>query len=278
MRCFKVIVLLIYTAGLTVATLLFGGAYYNINSVVVRVVESGEPPEGYYRIGGYTTYYTNADEGKKTNILTAAQYLQGTHVEIGGKLSFNERVGARTQERGFVVGKVIVGNEYVDGVGGGVCQVSTTLYNAWITSGLGVEKVSAHSLPSGYVPLSRDATVSEWIDMVLINDSLSDVYVWILADDTHIAVRIYSRIEQLYEYNLKSEKIAELTPPVVEEIVEDAELIYPTCEIIDGAKGYKSRAVLEKFKDGEVVESKVVREDTYYPIPVRVIRHLPLKA
>lgn len=269
---------MIFTAGLSVATLLFGGAYYCIDSSEKGIVEAGEPPQGYYRIGGYTTYYTNADEGKKINILTAAGYLQGAHVERGGKLSFNERVGARTQERGFVVGKVIVGNEYVDGIGGGVCQVSTTLYNAWITSGLGVERVSAHSLPSGYVPLSRDATVSEWIDMVLINDSLSDVYVWVLADDTHIAVRIYSKIEQLYEYNLKSEKISELIPPVLEEIVEDVDIIYPTCEIIDGAKGYRSRAVLEKVKDGIVIESKVVREDTYYPIPVRVIRHVPLKA
>ena len=104
------------------------------------------------------------------NIARAAAYLDGTVLAPGEVWSFNRTVGPRTLERGFVDAPVIVQDELEPGVGGGVCQVATTLFAAGVMGGLDVVKRRSHSRPSGYAPLGLDATVIDGeVDLQLRN-------------------------------------------------------------------------------------------------------------
>jgi vancomycin resistance protein YoaR len=104
------------------------------------------------------------------NIARAARYLDGTVMAPGEVWSFNRTVGARTLARGFVDAPVIVADEVEPGVGGGVCQVATTLFAAAVLGGLDVVQRRSHSRPSGYAPLGLDATVIDGeVDLRLRN-------------------------------------------------------------------------------------------------------------
>lgn len=227
------------------------------------------------KIGGFTTYFSTSSENRKHNIALAASFLNGLVIDPGAELSFNALVGARTEERGFKYANIIFNGEYVLGIGGGVCQVSTTIYNAWITSGLEVVNAVAHTLSSSYVPLSRDAAVSSNTDLVLKNNTTNPIYVTAFADLEHIAIGIYGESDG-FEYNLISEKLKEVPAGVIVDIVYDKDAISETLEVITNGKvGYKSRAILEKVYKNKIIEKKVVRYDYYLPTPSKIIKRIP---
>lgn len=104
------------------------------------------------------------------NIERAAKLLDGAVLAPGERLSFNRRVGDRTEQNGFVWAPVIVNDEMEPGVGGGVCQVATTLHAAAVLGGLQVVERRSHSRPSGYAPLGLDAAVIYGqVDLVIEN-------------------------------------------------------------------------------------------------------------
>ncbi|MBR1696462.1 MAG: VanW family protein, partial [Selenomonas sp.] len=104
------------------------------------------------------------------NIGLAASHLQGALIRSQATLSFNNIVGKRTRAAGYKNAGVIVNGEPAVDVGGGVCQVSSTLYNAILLAGLKPTERSNHSLPSSYVPAGRDATVADGLmDFVFQN-------------------------------------------------------------------------------------------------------------
>lgn len=107
-----------------------------------------------------TTFATfGVGVGRSQNILRAAEELDGTILAPGQVLSFNDEVGARTLERGFAWAPEIQGDELTTGVGGGTCQVSSTLFIAALFGALQVEERQSHSRPSAYAKLGLDATV-----------------------------------------------------------------------------------------------------------------------
>lgn len=110
-------------------------------------------------LSAYTTQFNPSQEGRSYNIKVAATALDDVLVAPGQELSFNQVVGPRSTEAGYKSAKIIVDNEFVDGTGGGVCQVSSTLYNAVLLADLEIAERSNHSLPVTYVPIGRDATV-----------------------------------------------------------------------------------------------------------------------
>ena len=118
----------------------------------------------------YETDFATRGGPRVKNIARAARYLDGTLMAPGEIWSFNRTVGPRTLERGFVDAPVIVADELEPGVGGGVCQVATTLFAAGVLGGLDVVKRRSHSRPSGYAPLGLDATVIDGeVDLQLRN-------------------------------------------------------------------------------------------------------------
>lgn len=137
-----------------------------------------EDLKGLTLIGEFSTSLGGSSRYRLINIRKAVSAIDGTLLNPGEKFSFNEKVGPRISERGYKVAPVMVRGELVPGIGGGVCQVSTTLYNAILSAGLKVERRGHHARPVKYVAPGRDATVVwGYVDLVFSNDKNSPVYI-----------------------------------------------------------------------------------------------------
>jgi vancomycin resistance protein YoaR len=112
------------------------------------------------RIGQYLTYYNASNKERSFNIQLAANAINNHVVFPGQTFSFNRVVGKRTAHKGYLPAPIIVKGELSEGIGGGICQVSSTLFNAVDNSGLKIVQRFSHSKSVRYVPKGRDATVS----------------------------------------------------------------------------------------------------------------------
>lgn len=232
-------------------------------------------------VSSFSTDYSTSKEERAHNVALASSNFCWLVVKSGETLSFNTVVGLRNEERGYKNAKVILNGEYTEGVGGGVCQVSTTLYNAWIRAGLSAQSVQSHSLPSSYCGLSQDATVSEFIDLVLLNDSNYDVIVNGYTKEKKVYFDVYGH-PLPYKINLRSEITEVLQPPepIIEwtdelsgEIKQDSDGEY--VETRKSSVGYKSRAIIEYVQDGKVIFQKELRKDNYLPVQGKITRKKP---
>jgi vancomycin resistance protein YoaR len=144
-------------------------------------------------LGKYTTYYGSSAPGRKTNIKLAVKTINGMVLNPGEEFSFNGVVGERRPDRGYKPAPVLVRGKHAVDYGGGICQVSTTLYNAIDRAGIKSTMVIHHSANVGYVPVGRDATVS-WNgpDYKFVNNFNKPILIKILADGATLSVKIYS--------------------------------------------------------------------------------------
>lgn len=204
----------------------------------------------------FTTCFDGTNINRTSNIRLAAGKLNGTVLEGGKTLSFNDIVGARVKERGFLPAKIIENGEFVEGVGGGVCQVSTTLYNAALLSGLKIEEYHPHSLAVSYVPPSRDAMVSgTYFDLKISNPYKTPVYVRAKTVNGSVTFSIYGYDDGTV-YSLSSEVTGSIPAP--EE----------SCDSPEKAKAGKDGLTSEGYltvKRGGYGKSVLLRKDKYSP-------------
>ena len=143
------------------AALSIGGGAVSIRYKTVRpTVTENELRTQTFERARFTTYFANSSPERINNVMLAAKSVSGSVVESGETFSFNRAVGERSKERGYKTAKIIKDGKFEDGLGGGVCQVSTTLYNAALLSGLEIAEYHPHSLAVSYVENSFDAMVS----------------------------------------------------------------------------------------------------------------------
>jgi vancomycin resistance protein YoaR len=116
-------------------------------------------------IATFQTTINDKQPSRVHNVDLATSALNDKVIEPGGEISFNELVGARTSDRGYEEAYIFVGNEKEKGIGGGICQVSTTLYNACLGANFEILERHEHSREVTYIELGRDATVSSSLDM-----------------------------------------------------------------------------------------------------------------
>jgi vancomycin resistance protein YoaR len=122
-------------------------------------------------VGSYTTTY-GGTPGRLHNVQLVAELIDGALVAPGARFSFNQTTGERNASKGFEEAPVIINGELQSGIGGGVCQVSTTLFNAVFEAGLSIERRSNHALYISHYPQGRDATVNyPDLDLVFTNDT-----------------------------------------------------------------------------------------------------------
>ncbi|CAK6478221.1 putative factor for cell wall maintenance or synthesis [Peribacillus simplex] len=112
------------------------------------------------KIGEYRTYFNVNNKNRSNNISLAAEAINNYVVFPGEVFSFNQAVGKRSVEKGYMLARVIVKGEFSEGIGGGICQVSSTLFNAIDNAGLQTVQRYSHTRSVPYVPSGRDATVS----------------------------------------------------------------------------------------------------------------------
>ena len=215
----------------------------------------------------FSTDYSKSSEERKHNVRLAAKALNNAFIDVNGEFSFNRVVGARTEKRGYKLAKIIVGGEFTEGVGGGVCQVSTTLYNAALLAGLKITEVHQHSLAVSYVKPSFDAMVNSGsADLRFINKTHNPVVINAFADGKTLTVKIYG--EPMREkYERKSVVLKEIEPEysvIADEAGEYSDLYSGERKIIKyGKKGLISEGYLIKKVKGKTVSEKRIRRNKY---------------
>ena len=238
---------------------------------VSQIFALAENPYGWEKISSYTTYFNAGDRGRCENIEIAASLIDGIAIQPYGEFSFNKTVGRRTAEAGFRQAKIIVQGEYVLGVGGGVCQVSTTLYNAALKSGLNVIEYHPHSLRVGYVDPSRDAMVSSESDLQLYNPHSFPVYLSAEVFGNGLRVGFYGKNEG-YRYEIISNMLEEVPPPAPIVKEGDKEGVLRNAQ-----NGVKSEAYLERYKGNTLLSRKRIRTDEYRPIQGIIVKKFNIK-
>ena len=146
-------------------------------NLVVRVAQPSRTTEKAQAMGiddvvsSYTTTY-GGTPGRLHNVQLVAQLIDGTLIAPGATFSFNGTTGERTAAKGFQEAPVIINGELQNGLGGGICQVSTTVFNAAFEAGLSITARTNHALYISHYPLGRDATVNyPDLDLRFVNDS-----------------------------------------------------------------------------------------------------------
>ena len=235
------------------------GAYLfscGVSPCSVSVSSEAHPKE---KLSAYTTYFNQNEGGRCENIRLAVRRLDGIALQPYGEFSFNGAVGPRTKENGYQEAKVIAQGEFVLGVGGGVCQVSTTLYNAALLAGLTVLEYHPHSLRVGYVPPSRDAMVSSVSDLRLYNPRPETVYLSAEVGDGWLRFSLYGRGDGR-SYSIESRTLAEIPPQ--ESIIEEGE----KDEVVRyGVSGLRSESYLSTYENGVLRSVQRLRTDEYAP-------------
>lgn len=142
-------------------------------------------------LAAFTTNYDASIAGRTQNVRTAAQKMNQYIIPPGGEFSFNRVVGRRSVETGFAMGKIFVGDEVIDDVGGGICQVSSTLYTAVLKANLNVLERHNHKFAVTYAPKGQDATVSYGaLDFRFSNNTKYPIKVVSGADGGKMTVRL----------------------------------------------------------------------------------------
>lgn len=166
-----------------------------------------------------TTFKNNYNRTENIKIATNAS--SGVILKPGQEYSFNAIVGKRNKANGYKSAPVIVQGEMQEDLGGGVCQVSSTLYNAALKSGMEIVNVKNHTIPSSYVGMGRDATVTDsGIDFVFKNPYKHNVYIQNYVTGGSIVCQVFGSKadEQNIEIQTKTISVSQATPQKVEKV------------------------------------------------------------
>lgn len=218
-------------------------------------------------LGSYTTSFDPSKTSRVYNINVAARALDGLLIEPGGIISFNKVVGPRSSEAGYKTAPVIINDELVDGLGGGVCQVSTTIYNAVLLANVEVVERSNHSLPISYVPVGRDATVVyDSIDFKFRNNTANYLYIKTYIYNGSITVKICGNSAYKRDVKINSWIGQEEIEP---KIIYENDPSRPKGEQFvkqEGSKGFKAYAERVVKLNGVVEKTEMLPASDYNPL------------
>ena len=209
----------------------------------------------------YDKYYTN----RVKNLELAGRKVNGTILYPGEEFSYNKVVGKRTVANGFKEAHVFAGGKVVDGLGGGICQVSTTLYNTVLMSDLKVTERKAHMMHTGYNEPGKDATVVYGsIDFRFVNNRKTPIKISMEVKNGVVTSTIYGlKMENEPIIEIKSVILKTIPYTTIEE--KDATMNEGTTKVVQSpVNGYVSETYrIEKDASGKEISRKLISKDTY---------------
>lgn len=216
------------------------------------------------KLGEYSTSFNASNESRSYNIKLATKSVTDVLVRPGETFSLNKTIGPRLAKYGYRTAKVIINNEYVDGIGGGICQVSSTLYNAALLANLKIVERKNHSLPSSYIAMGRDATISgDYIDFKFMNNTPYPLYIYGEVKGNQVRFSIYGKNENKgRQIKIKTEILKKIEPKI--KIIEDSRLPVGT-KIVEkkAIPGYVVRSYRVIVENGKEVLVEPLYTDTY---------------
>ena len=182
-------------------------------------------------LGSFTTYFDGSNTSRAHNIHLASQKIHQTFIPAGGIFSFNQVVGERTPEAGYDDAPVFMGGRLVPGIGGGICQVSSTLFNTALLSGMDIVECDTHFAPVSYIPVGLDATVAwGYIDFQFKNPYSHPIYVIAEEGAGYVTITILGAKEDVpqsvtitkgKEQKIPNKKVEKIDDTVKEETIEE---------------------------------------------------------
>lgn len=236
--------------------------------VVRPAVPYGEVKEIDAVLSYFSTVFNSGDVNRSDNIRLACSKLNGRILMPGEEFSMNDTLGPRTIENGYKEAPVIYMNELIQGPGGGICQVTTTLYDAILLAKLQILERSHHSMPLGYVKPGQDATIAEdSIDFRFKNSTGYPVCLSAAVSGSRIDIRVLGRKgpgEQ--KVKLVSQVLAEYPPGRDEIAVDDSLADGEKVVVKEARKGLRVALYRETYTaGGELLERERISEDYYRP-------------
>ncbi len=215
--------------------------------------------------GSFVTRFNSNDLNRSENVMLAAKAIDGFLLKPGSEFSFNQVVGPRETARGFRAAPEIVDGEVVPGIGGGICQVSSTLYNAVLLSGLSIKERTNHAKPLSYVEMGRDATVVYGaLDFRFINDSDSPLLLRSEIVGNRLYVGFFGKAPLMKQFELISLERELVAPNVVEKT--DKTLAPGEIRIEKaGGPGWRIRTLRLIKENGKTVAREDMGKDFYWP-------------
>lgn len=214
----------------------------------------------------YTTRFSTSNYNRSTNIRLAVQKINGVVLMPGESFSYNEVVGKRTVARGFKVAAVYSNGEVSQGVGGGICQVSSTLYNSVLLSNLEVTERRNHTFNTGYVPAGQDATVS-WggPDFKFKNNRNYPIRIVSSVSGGSVTTQIYG-LKQDTDYDVKvTSSVIGSIPYKITYKNDDTLGPGETKVLQKGSNGLRSVTYQIFYSNGTEVSRREISRDTYSP-------------
>lgn len=216
-------------------------------------------------LGSYTTYYGATGDGRSINVESGARHIGGTLIQPGEEVSANLLMSPYTEENGYAMAASYAGNEVVESMGGGICQVSTTLYNALLLAELEIVERYEHSMTVSYVDLSMDAAIADDVKDLKFKNNLEDpVYIEAALSDGTLTFHVFGIETRPASRSI--EYISEL-----KETIESDETRYVATEDPVGTMytqnagqtGYKAQLWKVVYEDGEEIGREVINYSTY---------------
>lgn len=218
-------------------------------------------------LSSYTTRFDPTQTARTENVRIAAKALDMAIIKPGYTLSFNQIVGERTVEAGYKDAYIIVNGEFVPGLAGGICQVSSTLYNTGLLANLSVTQRSNHDLAISYVPLGQDATVAyPDLDLKFNNNSGGYLLLRTKMNYNTITIELYGKVKLGQEVFISN--TIESTIPAVEQRLVD-ETMAPGTSVLkqQGQPGYNVKSVRSVKVNGVIVSNDPLNISRYLALP-----------
>lgn len=214
--------------------------------------------------GAFSTNYALSTPERKNNIKLALSKFNGITLMPNQTLSFNKTTGERTEKKGYKQAKIILNGSYVDGTGGGVCQASTTFYNACLLSDIDVVSSCPHTLPASYVDAGFDAMVSFGSsDLIIKNTTNGPITFATSFTDTNCTVKVYGLSLNNIKIELISEVIKELDEKPNSTISALDKNVKPNTIVRPAFKGFEIQTHAIYKKDDVIFKTKKIRKSVY---------------
>ncbi|WP_239615899.1 VanW family protein [Cohnella mopanensis] len=229
-----------------------------------EITLAGLKEEGIVRkIAEFTTSFETSGEGRSHNVTVAAKALNDTLLMPGEIFEYGKIVAKAEKEYGYQEAPVILKGKLTPGVGGGICQVSSTLYNAALLTGLDIVERRNHSLVVHYLPKGLDATfASGYVNFKFRNSTGKQLLIRTVVKDKTVTVKLFGTMPDNVSYKTETKQLKVNPPKTV--YVADSNVALGKQNILQkGDSGYVVEAYLVKLVDGVFAERKKLSTDTY---------------
>lgn len=218
-------------------------------------------------LASYTTRFNPNQTGRTENVRLAAKALDMAVIKPGLTLSFNQIVGERTIEGGYKDAYIIVNGQFVPGLAGGICQVSTTLYNTGLLANLAVTQRSNHDLAITYAPLGQDATVAfPDLDLKFNNNTGGYLLVRTITKYNTLTIELYGKVKAGQDVVINN-TIESIIPAPVQRLVDETLAHGASVSKQQGQPGYFVKSTRTVKVKGVVVSSEPLGSSHYKPLP-----------